>query len=74
MELSGRNNLGGNCLAGIVLDGTLGWNCLGWKCHGTGQMGGHWLVGNFFISCSSEPLSIDIEGLYSLLLGTQLFI
>ena len=35
MELSGRNNLGGNCLAGIVPDGTLGWNCPGWKCHGT---------------------------------------
>ena len=41
----------------------------------------HWLAGNsyfpcgrIFISCFSEPLGIKIEGLYSLLLGIQLFI
>ena len=46
-----------------------------------GQIGRHWLAGNFyfrsgriFIFCFSEPLGINFEGLNSLLFGIQLFI
>ena len=46
-----------------------------------GQLGQHWLAGNFyfpcgriFIFCFSEPLGINSEVLNSLLLGKGLFI
>ena len=46
-----------------------------------GQIGRHWLAGNFHFPCGrififyfSEPLGINIEGLNSLLLAIQLFI
>ena len=52
----------------------------GRSAHGW-QIGRHWLAGNsyflrqrIFIFCFSEPLSINIEDLNSLLLGIQLFI
>ena len=51
----------------------------GQSAHGW-QIGQHWLAGNSYFPCRrififfSEPLSINIEDLNSLLLGIQLFI